>query len=370
MRIALVASLVSPIRAAEANGPHAVIIDLARGLVARGHRVTVHAAAGSAADGVDITEVPVEEAAHGANLRIGQLPPRAATAALNRGFARLFAQLRDDEPDVVSQHAFDAAAIRLAEGWPVLHTLHMPPVVDEVVATLRSTRAPLVAVSEAARASWRRSGVTELAVIRNGVPDRGSAGGATLPVALIAGRISPEKGTDAAIRVARGTGLAALVVGDAYDEDYFSNVVEPMLRPGEWIGPVPRGDLFGFMARCAVLLMPVRWDEPFGLVAAEAQMAGCPVVGYRRGALPEVVSNGIGGWLVEADDEAALASAVGLARGLDRSVIRARAQSDLGVQPMIDGYERALRAVADGSRSTMPTRWTMRRGLGAVGERA
>jgi glycosyltransferase involved in cell wall biosynthesis len=95
-----------------------------------------------------------------------------------------------------------------------------------------------------------------------------------------------------------------------------------------------------------VLLMPIRWDEPFGLVAAEAQMAGCPVAAYRRGALSEVVPHGIGGWLVDPDDEEALLDAVLIARTLERGAIRRRARIELGVDPMVDAYERMLTAVA------------------------
>jgi glycosyltransferase involved in cell wall biosynthesis len=270
----------------------------------------------------------------------------SATDALDRGFARLFDRLRRDRPDVVSQHAYDAPAIELADGLPVLHTLHLAPLDGAVVAAARSTRAPLATVSETARFAWRRAGVPDLAVLRNGVPDRGTTDGALVPVALIAGRISPEKGTDVAIRVARRAGLAPLVVGDVYDTEYFARKVQPLLRPREWIGPVPRAELSALMGRCAVLLMPVRWDEAFGLVAAEAQMAGCPVVAYRRGALPEVVEHGSGGWLVAPDDEDALVLAIAAARGLERATIRRRAQRKLGTERMVDAYERALTDVA------------------------
>lgn len=353
MRVGLVASLVAPIVPAGANGPHSVIVDLARGLATRGHRVSVYAAAGSRADGVDIIEVPVEVEAHAASIRAEVAPSRAATVALNRAFDRLFDRLRRDAPDVVSQHAFDARAIELAEGMPVLHTLHLPPMVEAVVSAARATSAPLFTVSEAARARWAAAGVHAVGVLRNGVPDRQPARGATVPVALIAGRISPEKGTDAAIRVARRTGLAVLVAGDAYDPDYYMDLVEPLLRPREWIGAVSREELFQLMARCAMLLMPVRWDEPFGLVAAEAQMAGCPVVAYRRGAIPEVVADRIGGWLVEPDDEEAMVGATYLARGLNRATIRSRAQRELGVDRMVDAYEEALFEVAGGRRATL-----------------
>src|SRR5688500_1194622 len=191
MQIALVPSLVSPMRRAEANGPHAVIVDLARGLAARGHAITLYGAAGSVVEGFEVREIPVEPVAQGA--QVGATPSRRATEALDRAFARLFDDIRRDPPDAISQHAFDAAAIELAEGLPVLHTLHLPPIVPEVVTAARAAQALLATVSDAARATWRAAGVHELAVLRNGVPDVDPLGGAIVPVALIAGRVSPAQ---------------------------------------------------------------------------------------------------------------------------------------------------------------------------------
>ncbi len=347
MRVALVTSLVSPLRPAEANGPHAVVLDLARGLGARGHGVTIYAAAGSVADGVHVEEVAVDPRAGGASVRIGEAgAPTGAVRALNEGFRRLFDRVRTDEPDVVSQHAFDAAAFDLAAGLPVLHTLHLPPDDGPVLAAARRTADRLATVSRHARDEWRAATGRDIGLLRNGVPARTPAAGATVPVALVAGRISPEKGTDTAIRVARRAGLSVLVVGDAYDPAYHATRVEPLLRPGEWIGPVPRAELFELMARCAVLLMPIGWDEPFGLVAAEAQMAGCPVVAFRRGALPEVVTDELTGYLVDPGDEDGMVRAVHRARALDRRAIRDRAGAELAVERMVDDYERELAVIA------------------------
>lgn len=346
MRVALVTSLVSPLRRRAANGPHAVVLDLARGLGRRGHEVRVYAAEGSDAEGIELVGVPVEPDAARAAVRFGQSAPPGAVAALNRSFERLFALLERDAPDVVSQHAFDARPIELSEALPTLHTLHLPPSDPSIVAAARSTAGALATVSSAARVDWEAATGREVPVIRNGVRDLALPPGGPLPIALIAGRIAPEKGTDVAIRAARRAGLAVLVAGDVYDPEYHAASVEPSLRPGEWVGAVTREELSALMARCAVTIMPVRWDEAFGLVAAEAQMAGCPVVAYRRGALPEVVPHGVGGWLVEPDHEEALASAIHMARGLDRAAIRRRAQRELGVERMVDGYERALTALA------------------------
>jgi len=343
MRIALVASLVSPIRPAEANGPHSVIIDLARGLGARGHETIVFAAAGSFARGVRLQEVDVDPLVHLAAVQAdGAHAPELAQRALARGFERLFDDVRRFSPDAVSQHAFDASAIRLSEDLPVVHTLHLPPVDADVVGEARNTSRPLVTVSHAANRDWAAAGVHGMHVIRNGVPDYGTWSATPSKVALIAGRISPEKGTSTAIKVARRSGLTPLVVGDIYDRAYFDREVAHLLKEGDYLGPVSRRRLSGLMASSAVLLMPVEWEEPFGLVAAEAQMAGCPVVGYRRGALPEIVIEGVGGYLTAPRDEDALVAATDRAQQLDRRAIRERAIRDLGLERMVNEYEAAL----------------------------
>jgi hypothetical protein len=94
MRIALTTSLVSSLRPAEANGPHAVVLDLARGLTARGHQVRVYAAEGSIAPGVDIVRVPVDPGAAHAAVRVGQVPGGDAVMALNRAFEGMFEMIR------------------------------------------------------------------------------------------------------------------------------------------------------------------------------------------------------------------------------------------------------------------------------------
>lgn len=351
MRVAITASLVAPIREGEANGPHSVILDLARGLALRGHATVVYAAQGSFAAGVTIREIRVdptvaEAAISGHANAVGPSPD--ARAALERGFADLFAAVAQDAPDAVSQHAFDAPAIRLAERLPVIHTLHLPAEAGDVLDAVRTTRRPLATVSAAARAHWLGHGVDSI-VLRNGVPDFDvSPVAVTARQALICGRVSPEKGTHIAIGAARAAGLAPLVVGSVYDPTYHAKQVEPLLGPGEFIGPRPRPEVARLMASSELLIMASIWDEPFGLVAAEAQMAGCPVVAFARGALPEIVRDGVTGFLVEPDDEIGLASAAAKAvNRFDRGAVRASAQARLGVGRMLDVYEEALGRSAD-----------------------
>jgi glycosyltransferase involved in cell wall biosynthesis len=139
-------------------------------------------------------------------------------------------------------------------------------------------------------------------------------------------------------------------VGDAYDAAYAAEVL-PELRDDEYLGALPRAHVSALMAQAAVTLMPVAWDEAFGLVAAEAQMAGCPVVAYRRGALPEVVADGISGILVDPDDMEALPAAIAAASRLDRRAVRASAVARLGVARMVEAYEAALGALPQAART-------------------
>jgi glycosyltransferase involved in cell wall biosynthesis len=254
----------------------------------------------------------------------------------------MFEAVRASAVDVVSQHAFDAPAYELAKDLPVLHTLHLPPFVPAVVkAAARVPEARLATVSESCRQSWNDAGVRIGRVLRNGVADIRLGSPTVDRVVLVAGRISPEKGIEHALRAARRAGLRVKIAGALYDPDY-----KVEMDGAELMGALTREELRRVMAGTAVTVCAVRWDEPFGLVAAEAQMAGCPVAGYRRGALPEVVEEGVGGILVDPDDIDALAGAISDCLSFDRQLVRASARRRLGLEAALDRYEVALAEVA------------------------
>lgn len=338
MRIAVVASLVTPLRRAQLGGAQAFLSDLAGELAARGHEVTVYCSEGSSLAGLRLVTVPAPAGVEAARVMPGG-PPPAPLPALRVAFERLFATVRRDGCDAVSQHAFDAEAFELAAGLPVLHTLHLPPVVPGVVAAAARAGGRCVTVSEAMRRAWTGAGVPGVGVLPNGVPAFELPGVPVEARALIAGRVSPEKGTAAAVRAARRAGLEPLLAGSVYDRGYWQREV---VMPVE---PVDRAQLWRLMAGSTVTLTPVEWEEPFGMVAAESQVAGCPVVGYRRGALPEVVEDGVGGFLVEPGDLDALVAAVSAARALDRRLVRESALSRLGIDRSAAAYESALAAL-------------------------
>lgn len=340
MKIAVVASPVTPLRPAQLGGAQAFVSDLAVGLAARGHDVTLHCADGSEVAGVRLVMVPAPSDAAAALVMPGGADPPPApgvAAALEAMFALIPAGA-----DAISQHAFDAPAFTLARGRRVLHTLHLPPIVDSVVAAVRATpRAQLAAVSQASARTWAATGVEVGDVLPNGVPDHRVDAAPVDRVALVAGRISPEKGIEDAIAAARSIGLPVRLAGAHYDPTY-----APDLGGAESLGPLPREQLRRVMAASAVTICAVRWDEPFGMVAAEAQMAGCPVAAYRRGAMPEVIEDGVSGRLAEAGDIASLARAIDECLVLDRGAVRASALRRLGIDAALDRYESALERVA------------------------
>jgi glycosyltransferase involved in cell wall biosynthesis len=290
---------------------------------------------------VDLIEIPVEPGAEQALMMPGSRHEPAVSPAMRRAFELLFKELRRLGADVVSQHAFDAEAIEMSDGLPSLHTLHLPPISNRVLGEVLKSQAAFVTVSESCRRAWAKAGVGQVGVIRNGVPVFTVEEVPIREDALLVGRLSPEKGFEDGIAAARAIGLRPVVVGVPYDRSYHLDLSAAVVLP-----PQPRFQLWQLMAGASVTLLPVHWDEPFGLVGAEAQMAGCPVAGYARGGLVEIVEPGVSGFLSEPGDIKGLALAAQAATKLDRAAVRASAVERLGLDASIDAYEAALAAVA------------------------
>jgi glycosyltransferase involved in cell wall biosynthesis len=163
--------------------------------------------------------------------------------------------------------------------------------------------------------------------------------------------MSPEKGPEVAIRSARAAGRRILLAGGIYDRGHFAREVEPLLGwDARYVGALARRDVHAAMALASAVLMPVRWDEPFGLVAVEAQAAGAPVVAFARGGLPEIVEDGRTGVLARPDDEAAFARAIDRAVGLDRRACRTNAERFTTAR-MLDVHERLYARLAASGRN-------------------
>lgn len=350
MRIALVAPLVAPIRSPQLGGAQVLLADLARGLVDRGHAVTLLAAEGSRVDGVPLQTFPVDTAVTPTDFATGAVAADSAFFAGGEAFLRVFAWLdaHATEFDLVHAHAYDWPAFAFGElcRLPIVHTVHLPAVVPSVTSLLAAIwqgqrRSRYVTVSAGCAATYPAP-VAFDAVILNGIrvdeTPFGPTGDGSL---LFAGRVTPEKGLADAIAVARRLGRTLHVAGDRYDERYAATVLDPH-RGEPWLryhGPLHRAELLALMARASALLLPAQWDEPFGLVAAEAMAAGCPVVAYARGGLPEVVRHGETGCLAPPGDLEALVTATRAAFDLDRAACRRHAETAFDWRRMVWEYE-------------------------------
>jgi glycosyltransferase involved in cell wall biosynthesis len=368
MKIAIMAPLVTAIREPQLGGSQAFVSDLARGLTGRGHDVHVYAAAGSEIPGVEVIDTGIDPrsltgtlyrtlgASAGESAEPGPAEPDPAAAAAESAFTTAYMAMRASRYDVIHNHAFDAPAVRLATALqtPVVHTLHLPP--DKAVSAAlrdvtRRTRPPAVATVSVFQArAWRRV-VPVDAILPPYPPTRVIRWSETAGEgALFAGRLSPEKGTAEAIDVARAAGVPIHVYGDVYDADYNREQIDPRRNWPEVTvhQGVPRASLWEVMARAAVVLCPARWDEPFGLAAAEAQACGTPVVAFSRGGLGEVIADGVSGFLVPPDDVRAAAEAVSKVAGISRAACRDHAEGQLDLELSLDAHERLYRRVAGG----------------------
>jgi hypothetical protein len=354
MKVALVAPLVSAIREPQRGGSQAFVSDLARGLVARGHDVDLYGASGSVVTGVRVIDTGVDPEALAASLYRASGPAPGGRAATEAAFATVYAAVREADYDLVHNHAFDAPAVELATGLraPVVHTLHLPPdaaVGEALRAAAGSDRPPTVAaVSRAQAAAWRHVAAVD-AILSPLVPTRAitfspSAGQG----AVFAGRLSPEKGALEAIEIARTAEVPIQVYGDAYDAEYARERIDPWRAdPGVVVhAGVPRTAIWHVLARAAVVLCPALWEEPFGMVAAEAQACGTPVVAFRSGALEEVIRAQETGFLVEPGDIGAAARAVRSAPSLSRARCREHAVAELDLELSLDAHERLYERLA------------------------
>jgi glycosyltransferase involved in cell wall biosynthesis len=161
------------------------------------------------------------------------------------------------------------------------------------------------------------------------------------------GRISPEKRVDRAIDIAKRVGVPLKIAAkvDSLDVDYFESTIHPLLDHSliDYIGEIGEGEKSEFLGHAAALIFPIDWPEPFGLVMIESLACGTPVIAYRQGSVPEVLTHGVDGWIVDTPDEAVEAA---LSSVIDRRRCRETFERRFSIDRMatdyVATYERAI----------------------------
>jgi len=167
------------------------------------------------------------------------------------------------------------------------------------------------------------------------------------------GRISPEKRVDRAINIARRCGMTLKIAAkvDNADKDYFDEMIRPLLSTSgvEFIGEIGDHQKSEFLSGATALLVPIDWPEPFGLVMIEAMACGTPVIAFNRGSVPEIIEDGLTGFVVE--DETSAAGAVRKAATLSRRAVRQRFEERFTARRMAEDYLQVYRKLIDAKRT-------------------
>ena len=352
MKIAVLAHIRHAIAEPFSGGMEAHCDMLCRGLRAAGHEVDLFAAEGSTDPGL----VPICDAPYDAVLPWSVYRGSRELAAYQRdAFERVLLRIGAGAYDVVHNNSLfpEIIAWCAKAGIPCVTSQHVPPFGAMFDAVLAASECPNIGgtvTSHDQLSLWSQKGCAELKVVPNGIDTQiWQPTGEVGDYFTWAGRIVPNKGLAHAVKAARLAGIRLKIFGPVEDAGYFAEEVEPYLAEriefhGHKSGDMLRREVAG--ARGA-LVTPL-WDEPFGLVAAEALSCGTPVAGFDRGALKEVV--GDCGHLVQGGDVDALADAIGRIGQIDRTACRRRAVRHLSIQAMIRGYEACYARVIAGAR--------------------
>ncbi|UFS72118.1 glycosyltransferase family 4 protein [Geomonas sp. RF6] len=343
MRIALVSPLYESVPPRLYGGTERIVAYLVEELVLQGHEVTLFASGDSrtsarlvpcSPQGLRLDKTYRDPAAY--HLLMAQRVCRVASdfdvvhfniEFLHYPLTRLYRF-----PNVTTLHS----RLDLADLFPLYQEYREVP----VVSISDSQRAPLPF------ANWQGT-------VYHGLPpgllqlnDRGDAYLAFL------GRVSPEKGLDSAIAIARGSGIRLKIAAkvDPWDKEYFATVIRPLIdgKDIEFIGEISEGEKQEFLGNALALLLPLHWDEPFGLVMIEAMACGTPAIVFARGSAPEVVRNGVGGFLVR--DEAEAIEAVRKVEGISRRSCREYFEARFLARRMAEDYLALYQKVIDNQK--------------------
>ena len=341
MKIAQIAPLTESVPPKLYGGTERVVSYLTEAFVELGHEVTLFASGDSK------TQAKLEPVWP----RALRLDPAIRDRVAPHMLLMELVRRRAEEFDVLHFHMdYYSFSLFNRQDTPFVTTMHgrldlpeQQPVFDTF------TSAPVISISNAQRqpmpqAKW-------LSTVYHGLPLSlyTPQPGEQKYLAFL-GRISPEKRVDTAIRIAGHCGLPIRIAAkiDSADREYFEREIKPLfdLPHVEYVGEIADNEKAVFLSGAHALLFPIDWPEPFGLVMIEAMACGTPVIAFNRGSVPEVVDEGVSGYIVE--DEISAVAAVNRLHLLPRARVRQRFEERFTSHHMarqyLDAYQNVIRA--------------------------
>jgi len=343
VRIAVIAPPWLPVPPDGYGGTELVLDTLCRGLAAAGHDVLLSATGDSTC--------PVE--------RAWTYPEHLGTVAISPAGELCHVMDAYDAAlawgaEVIHDHTITGPVWAGLHGrCPVVTTNHGPFSADLAAVYRRiGPHLPIIAISH--HQASTAGEIPIYAVIHHGVDLAGvESGTGSGGYAAFLGRMTPDKGVDRAIRIARRAGVPLRIAAkmrEPAEQAYFDAAVRPLLGGDvEYLGELRGDDKHRLLADAICLLNPIAWPEPFGMVMIEALARGTPVVATSSGAAPEIIDDGVTGILRRDDDH--LARAVLAAVGLDRSACRAAAQTRFSMERMATAHHSVYAALAADTRA-------------------
>jgi len=344
LRIAQIAPLWIPVPPLKYGGIERIVAMLCDGLVEKGHKVTLFAAPGSKTKAklISVFDKPLLEANIPWSNPIWNL----------RNLSCAFEMANRGKFDIIHCHLdLWGLFFQGLTKTPVLHTMHNPLYRTNADATkddrLRlfkeeAKRTNIVMISRSAL-DQAMVKLPRARIIYNGIDlsnfKFNPVGGDHF---VWIARVNKHKGIENAIAAAEKLGVKLLLAGriDPTQVDYFNTYIKPHLNKKiRYVGELSQKQLSDFYGEAKACLYPIEWEEPFGLVVAEAMACGTPVIAYRRGSMPELIENGKTGFVVESNLDKFVAAMKKVDR-IDRRLVRKRVEERFSKERMVEDYEK------------------------------
>lgn len=360
--------MTTPVPKGIAYSPATVAQSIAEGLEKLGHEVTFYGPEGTdlqvsrvetcSIRPLALNQQQLEELTGTADLFSEYLPSLYDTKMARQMLVRA---AKGEYDCVIFNHFESALALAsLFPTVPIVHVFH--DYIDEtrrqMIEMHHSDNQYFVSISDN-----QRQGAPDLnyaATIYNGIDmDRFAFQEIPEDYLVFSGRITPDKGTKEAVQVAVQSNSRLLIAGNLSKVDYwyFDEYIKPYLNDKVlFLGMLEQEQLVKYYQKAKALLMPIQWEEPFGLAMAEANACGTPVIAFRRGSVPEVIADGETGYIV--DNSAEMIMAIEKLDRLDRKKCRQRVSDNFTLDRMVKNYERTLRSIclAHGKAPTVKPR--------------